>query len=364
MYQEGSRRLKALMKRAERGGKIVIGFFGGSITQGSLASEPEYCYAERVFRWWRETFPQAEFHFINAGIGGTSSLFGAARVWEDLLMYRPDFVVVDFSVNDDVDDSFRERLFRESYEGVIRRIFYSETNPAMLLLNNIYYDTGKTAEDVHAAVGDYYGIPHVSIRDSIYRRMQSGEFEMKALTSDGLHPNDFGHGLVAEQITDYLQNIYTKITEPDGMPARQLPALTKNRFSNARRLTIQNANPICAGFRPDPREKNGHLDFFKNGWTASLPGERIRFTITGAEFAAVQYRKSVKRPAPKAICIPDGDICKAVVLDGAFEEDWGDCLYLEPIRLSAGVVHTLDIKITDATEEDASDFYLISVIIA
>ena len=30
----------------------VIGFWGGSITQGSLASKQENCYAALVYKWW------------------------------------------------------------------------------------------------------------------------------------------------------------------------------------------------------------------------------------------------------------------------------------------------------------------------
>ena len=51
-------RLKRLMKRAEQGEKLHIGFLGGSITQGSLASTKETCYAALVYQWWKKKFPQ------------------------------------------------------------------------------------------------------------------------------------------------------------------------------------------------------------------------------------------------------------------------------------------------------------------
>ena len=78
-------RMKEVMARAKRGERLVIGFIGGSITQGSLSTTPQTCYAYRVYTWWKETFPQAEFVYCNAGIGGTTSEFGAARVGTDLL---------------------------------------------------------------------------------------------------------------------------------------------------------------------------------------------------------------------------------------------------------------------------------------
>lgn len=82
-------RLKNLMKRAANGESLVIGFLGGSITQGSLSSTPKTCYAYLVYEWWKKSFPNAAFSFVNGGIGGTTSHYGGARAWKDVLCYRP-----------------------------------------------------------------------------------------------------------------------------------------------------------------------------------------------------------------------------------------------------------------------------------
>ena len=50
-------KLQQCMKKAAAGEPVTLAFLGGSITQGSLASIPENCYAYRVFKWWQETFP-------------------------------------------------------------------------------------------------------------------------------------------------------------------------------------------------------------------------------------------------------------------------------------------------------------------
>ena len=93
-------RLKELFRRAAAGQELTIGFLGGSITQGSLSTQPGNAYAFRVYQWFVDTFPQSKFHYVNGGIGGTSSHYGVARAVTDVLMYQPDFVAVDFSVND------------------------------------------------------------------------------------------------------------------------------------------------------------------------------------------------------------------------------------------------------------------------
>ncbi|MBR5116585.1 MAG: SGNH/GDSL hydrolase family protein, partial [Lachnospiraceae bacterium] len=98
--QIGADRMKRFVKRAAAGEELVVAFFGGSITQGSLASTEETCYAYLFYTMLKERYPQAKLTYVNAGIGGTGSHYGAMRVREDLLQHRPDLVVLDFSVND------------------------------------------------------------------------------------------------------------------------------------------------------------------------------------------------------------------------------------------------------------------------
>lgn len=351
-------RLKDCMRRAQAGGELTIGFFGGSITQDSLATKHENCYAYRVFRWWEEMFPKARLHYVNGGIGGTSSHYGVSRAVTDLLMYQPDFVVVDFSVNDEPDE-----FFQETYEGLIRKILSWPSRPAVLLLNNVFYDTGVNAQEYHNRVGDWYQIPHVSIKDTLWMRMKAGEYTREELTPDGLHPNDKGHALVAAEITSYLAEVQTHMWEDEAeepMP----PAMTDNAYENAERLTIREISPELDGFRADTEEKTGHLDHFKNGWIGKTAGDRITFEIE-ASCIAVQYRKTIRRPARKAEMILDGDAEHPVLLDGNFDEDWGDCLYLEPV-LHHGEYgrHTVEIRVIPDEYEEAEPFYLMALITA
>ena len=54
-------RLKELFRRAAAGQELTIGFLGGSITQGSLSTQPGNAYAFRVYQWFVDTFPQSKF---------------------------------------------------------------------------------------------------------------------------------------------------------------------------------------------------------------------------------------------------------------------------------------------------------------
>lgn len=49
--------IQQVFKKAGRGEPVTIGFLGGSITQGSLASCQENCYASLVFQWCSSISP-------------------------------------------------------------------------------------------------------------------------------------------------------------------------------------------------------------------------------------------------------------------------------------------------------------------
>lgn len=364
-------RLKNLMKRAANGESLVIGFLGGSITQGSLSSTPKNCYAYLVYEWWKKSFPNAAFSFVNGGIGGTTSHYGGARAWKDVLCYRPDIVTVDFSVNDDANE-----FFEETYEGTLRRLLAAPSAPAVVVLNNVFYDTGKNAQDYHNRIADHYGIPHVSIKDTVYPDVESGKIVRADITPDNLHPNDKGHRLVADEICKLLDSIKAEMEEEtiageniEGKSTKTeasvlLPApLTENAYEHSRLIQIQDNEAILDGFLVDPIEKKGMLDIFKNGWTAAHTNDKISFEIE-CSCLAVQYRKSVQQPVPKAKAVIDGDEAHAVILDGNFTEDWGDCLYLEPLLHHAEKkVHRIEITITDA-KDIVRPFYLVSLIVS
>ena len=364
-------RLKNLMKRAANGESLVIGFLGGSITQGSLSSTPKTCYAYLVYEWWKKSFPNAAFSFVNGGIGGTTSHYGGARAWKDVLCYRPDIVTVDFSVNDDANE-----FFEETYEGTLRRLLAAPSDPAVVVLNNVFYDTGKNAQDYHNRIADHYGIPHVSIKDTVYSDVESGKIVRADITPDNLHPNDKGHRLVADEICKLLDSIKAEMEEEtiageniEGKSTKTeasvlLPApLTENAYEHSRLIQIQDNEAILDGFLVDPIEKKGMLDIFKNGWTAAHTNDKISFEIE-CSCLAVQYRKSVQQPVPKAKAVIDGDEAHAVILDGNFTEDWGDCLYLEPLLHHAEKkVHRIEIIVTDA-KDIVRPFYLVSLIVS
>jgi len=255
------------MKQTDTKGRLTAGFIGGSITQGSAASKDRFSYAARVAGWWRNKFPHADITYINAGIGATTSQFGAARAEEDLLKYKPDFVIVEFSVNDNDEAPFaRRELFRETYEGLVRRIYKSDWKPAVVLVHNVRYNDGSSEEKMHAQIGRFYNLPCISIRETLYPLVADGSILAREITPDDLHPNDEGHRLVAESINRFLESVYEKKDEPEESFLLPAETVTDNCYEHAKRWKNDTSTPVLAGFTKDQAVQEGVRDVFKSGW--------------------------------------------------------------------------------------------------
>ena len=364
ILNEGNKsRLIAAMEKAKRGEQVTVGYLGGSITQGSLSSTPETCYAYLSWLWWKKNFPNTEFTYVNAGIGGTTSHFGGARVEEDLLYARPDVVFVEFSVNDD-----NEAHFQETYEGLIRHILSASWQPAVILLHNIFYDDGRSAKEIHSEVGRHYDLPSISFGDVLWPMIQKGELQVEKITPDNLHPNDQGHKMLADMVSSFLDKVKQESAQGKAASETQVQtampeAITVNRYENAKRFRNKDISPVCMkGFVADEEEQKVITDTFKKGWMATEQGADITFKVT-ASCIALQYRKTIQHPAPKAIVYLDGKENESILLDADFEETWGDCLYLQIVcEGNHKTEHEVTVKLVKTTKEDVLPFYLVSLL--
>ncbi len=363
-------RMCLVMKRALSGKELRIAFLGGSITAGAASTTAESCYAYLVYSWWKEKFPTAKIDYINAGVGATTSKFGVARVKEEVLSQKPDVVFVEFSVNDSNDN-----CFQETFEGLIRTILLDQTEPAVFMFNNVFYDDGRNAQRVHNEIGVYYELPIVSMKESLFEEIRKGNLKSSEISSDHLHPNDYGHQLVAGVIVHLLEQIYRIAKEEtsirvsgraaeDKRKDYRIPVvpLTANRYFGSVRKNCNNYEPESLGFVKDETKKEGVWDVFCYGWAAISTGSRIRFEVEGW-LISVQYRKYASHPAPVAKAVIDGREEQAVVLDANFEETWGDCLYLQDVFASEErEKHIVEIILEQ--EVPGKEFYLASIITA
>ena len=284
-------RIAAVMRKAMKGEPITIGVIGGSVTYGSCASDlSKTAYAPLVAQWWQDTFPQSKVSFVNAGLGATDSVIGVHRVQTDLLNKKPDFIIIEFSVNDYAND-----LCAETYENLVRRCLKAEGQPGVLLLHMVD-QAGNSAQSIHQPTGEYYQLPIISYRDAMQPLLDSGKIKWSDLSPDSVHPNDHGHAIAALFVKNYLSSLYANL---DNVKT-DIPAIPKPRISdayeNARLLTSANFEATKLGsFKID----NNAFPQFKNGWTVTSGTEAIEFKLKDVKNVLVLYYRNTSLKSGK-----------------------------------------------------------------
>ena len=266
-------RIAAAMRKAQRGEKVVLVSLGGSVTEGGDADPKAECgYVPLVFEWWKKTFPNAWFETINAGIGATGSIFGSARLERDVLVHKPDFVTVDFAVND---LSMKPYLY-ETFEGVVRRILSSNQQTGIMLL----FMTSRTFTNVdvlHIPTGLHYDLPMISMKNGFrYMVEKCGTDIHELMGTSNYHPNNGGHSLMADLICHELEKIKTSLdTVPNDIPP--LPqSLFNTRFGNAQLIGPKEITPV----ENEGWEVSNDLYFaLKDGWTTAKSGAKLSFEV-------------------------------------------------------------------------------------
>lgn len=326
-------RIAAAMRKAEEGGKVTVGVIGGSITQGSSASSQNTCYASLLQKWWEDTFPEAEIVFVNAGVGGTSSYLGVHRVETDLLACEPDFVVVEFSVNDG-----NNIFYKKSYDNLVRRIMKEENAPAVLLLFMTMED-GTSAQENDSLIGFRYGIPMISYGNAVLPEIQEGAFTWKDISPDNIHPNDRGHAIAGELLSVYLTDIYNRLDEiaPNAAPFDE-PALTKEVYLSAALLSSREIAPDEWGSFAE-RDINAR---FPGNWYTETGESGIVFSVEAANIG-IMYQKITDGTGGAFEVYIDG--AYVMTLDSDFSGGWGD--YGETVEVYASeekALHTVEIR--------------------
>ena len=310
--------LAGVMRRAEAGEDVTVALIGGSITMGTVSEGsrdgdfPERRPYAHIFReWWEKRFPASRITFVNAGIGGTDSYLGVHRAGEDVLEKNPDAVLVEYSVNDEPTD-----FYRESYDCLLRHLLSAPSRPAVMLL--FMGQTSRvTAKEVHAAVGGAYRLPMVSCTDVFNAMMDEGVFSAGELSGDVVHPSALGHAVTGEILWRFLNGVYGRRNNACG--AWRPDVSGKDKYAGAAVLTCASIVPEDSGsFFPGSEN-----EFFRRGWTSSAGGEGITFR-TAFSNLGILYLKTVDGLGGKADVLVDGK--RVCTLDADFTGGWGNAV--------------------------------------
>lgn len=348
--------LAAVMKKASRGETVTIACIGGSITEGTISSGSadsqaglNKCYADIFFEWWSDTFPDADFIFINAGIGATDSYLGVHRVQRDVLDYNPDLVLVEYSVNDG-----NSIIDKRNYDNLVRKILLSETNPAVMLLFMGQTD-GATAQDVHALIGFNYKLPMVSYINVINAMMNDNLYTTSQLSGDVTHPSALGHAITGELLWKYLNAVYTEMDRFGELQPFDQSPVTNEVYINSEILDSLSLTPTSLGSFSESRK----FDAFPNGWTCEEGEGNLIFTVTCSRLGLLYYCTTDGKSGQFEVYI-DGEYTAA--LDADFSGGWGNYAAAREIY-SSGEASSHTVEIKKAADSAGDSFTLLGILV-
>lgn len=242
---------RKFLEKAKAGETIRVAYLGGSITVGG-STDPQagvnregkpYAYSMQVhrdswraltFEWLRKTYEQrpGQFEQVDAGLGGTNSMFGAFRLAKDVLPYKPDLLFIEFAVNDnrmgratEQDPTVDQSIYR-TYQSIIGRVRRANPDVAIFItisasrpqdVNRAFEE--KTPFDASARVteqvANYFKVPFVRVRDVYYRDPLPAGLERDRLydgpesAGNTVHPSPQGHRAYAEGVIRELRQVFS-----------------------------------------------------------------------------------------------------------------------------------------------------------
>ncbi|MBQ7717859.1 MAG: S-layer homology domain-containing protein [Clostridia bacterium] len=146
----------------------TVAFIGGSLTEGGAL------WISNTKSVLEQNMPDKTIYTLNAGKGGTTSAYGAARFMEDVGQYEPDMVVIEFAVNDRYYGEENSKIYMES---LVRQCLRLPKVPVVVFVYApLPYDKDS---DTYASwangvawkeeIARHYGIKSINVYDYMQR---------------------------------------------------------------------------------------------------------------------------------------------------------------------------------------------------
>lgn len=196
--------------KAEKREPVSVVFFGGSLTFGANASDPNTTsYRGRMMQWLREKYPNTPINFHDAAIGGSGSQLGIFRIDRDVLKHKPDLVFLDFTVNDDAEGTDPQAL--ASYERIVRDLLENDTAVMPVLMLFRWHAEKPDAplpprHEAHLKLAQAYGIQAANVLAAVREKVKAGTKPPDLWNlGDGAHPGDEGYELFFQAVRDRFE---------------------------------------------------------------------------------------------------------------------------------------------------------------
>ena len=299
-------------KRLTEDKELNVVYFGGSVTAGYGASQPDRTsWRAQVGAWLETNYPEATVHNINRAVGESGTYLGSFRVQRDVIAHKPDLVFIEYSINDSYFGSTYAQAASQ-FETVVREI--KQALPLCDIVTVFVTDRNNAADAVqgklhlqaqaHEAIAEKYNISSIAVGCALMSRLPANYSSVwSQYFLDGVHPTDKGYREYYLCVEEYLKNVlqhteYRQAVERyDDLPPVQSAAL----FDGNRQLTqpteallAQSETRGGSGFRFDSG-LYGLYDY--NGFIkASAAGAVFAYTFDGTELSIItnQYGPDAK----------------------------------------------------------------------
>eukprot|EP00201_Polytomella_parva_P006032 CAMPEP_0175076088 /NCGR_PEP_ID=MMETSP0052_2-20121109/22485_1 /TAXON_ID=51329 ORGANISM="Polytomella parva, Strain SAG 63-3" /NCGR_SAMPLE_ID=MMETSP0052_2 /ASSEMBLY_ACC=CAM_ASM_000194 /LENGTH=488 /DNA_ID=CAMNT_0016345093 /DNA_START=464 /DNA_END=1930 /DNA_ORIENTATION=+ len=330
-----------------------------------------------------------------------------------------DIIFVEFSVNDPVQaQPLFENTDRMSFERLVRKLLNYPNHPAVVLVHAFSFNSQQQSKNFYfssenevSVIGDYYGLPQISLRQAVYHRFLYNDVpgfwtnvtanrNVDALTGftfyyDNVHPDGrVGSRVLFEQAiylirrtgeSLYHESRFAKLTSTKDLSImkdvhlaamRKLPVpMVKNNYESNSDLCLIGSNLLdhvgyVAGFEWINEAESIRP---KWGYVGRMPGAAIEFEVdtymtsankdteralrNGIEMVLVQiaHLKSYESMGTGMVTCHGGCRCKSSQLEGIWEDRTSQ-VSLHSIRVSSHRQCRIRIEVMGNSEEVKKQF--------
>ena len=239
--------VKSIMEKASRGGRLNVVFFGGSLTWGANASDPNVTsWRGLTMQELCRRYPETSWQFKDSSIGGTGSSLAVFRMERDVFKYNPDLVVLDFTLNDGLNGSANglQDTKNNSYEAIIRECV--RRGVAVLPVFTVSKKFAEIADikelkrrSEHIELFKHYNLEYADILGLMNKAYLDNKIETSLLWPkelfDETHPHDAGYAAYTRFFFEEWERI---ATSPEKKPVLPENFVSGKTYSNILRIDL------------------------------------------------------------------------------------------------------------------------------
>ena len=200
-----------LQKEWPKNRTINIVFHGHSVPAGYFKT-PQVntlnAYPQQFLRKLKEIYPLAQVNIIVTAIGGENSVTGAKRFKSDVLIHKPDLILIDYALND------RGAGLQKSYIAWDWMIKKATSRGIKVILltpspdqNVNYADQSNELKKHTDQIRRLAAENHVGLVDSykLFEFLYTDMAQLQKYMSQVNHPNEKGHELIANELMTWFK---------------------------------------------------------------------------------------------------------------------------------------------------------------